>query len=64
MLRESQMPAILVELGYVSNAMEAARLATDAFRARAAQAIFRSILRYMRGETAANGIPGPGLGLK
>jgi N-acetylmuramoyl-L-alanine amidase len=41
-------PAVLVEIGYLSNAQDAARLRDPAFQNRLAQAIANGILAYMR----------------
>ena len=41
-------PAVLIELGYLSNAQDAARLADDPFRDRLAQAIADGIQAYLR----------------
>ncbi len=41
-------PAVLIELGYLSNAQDAARLADDGFRDRMAQAIADGIQTYLR----------------
>jgi N-acetylmuramoyl-L-alanine amidase len=41
-------PAVLIELGYLSNPQDAARLADDRFRDRLAQAIADGILAYLR----------------
>ncbi|MGE5549346.1 MAG: N-acetylmuramoyl-L-alanine amidase [Bacteroidota bacterium] len=60
-LRDSQIVSILIELGFLTNAQEEARLATDDFRRLASLAIFRAVTRYARGETTAGGPPGPGL---
>ncbi|MFO7311175.1 MAG: N-acetylmuramoyl-L-alanine amidase [Bacillota bacterium] len=46
-LRNTQMPAVLVELGFLSNREEEARLADPAYRWRAAEAIYRGVLRYL-----------------
>jgi len=43
-LRETQMPAVLVECGYLSNKREAARCATPAHRQKLADAIVNGIL--------------------
>jgi len=43
-LRETQMPAVLVECGYISNKREAARCATPAHRQKLADAIVNGIL--------------------
>jgi len=47
-LREAWMPAILVEVGYVSNRQEAARLAEASYRQAIAQAIAAGILASLR----------------
>ena len=60
-LRENQVLSVLIELGFLSNPAEEARLATEEFRRRAAAAIFRAITRFARGDAAATGLPGPGL---
>jgi len=60
-LRECQVPSILIELGFLSNGPEEARLATEEFHRRSALAISRAITRFARGEAAAAALPGPGL---
>ena len=47
-LREAWMPAVLVEVGYVSNRFEARRLGNSDYREAAAQAIARGIVSYVR----------------
>ena len=47
-LREAQMPAVLVEVGYVSNRSEAKRLADPSYRQRMAQAIAEGVAAYAR----------------
>jgi len=42
--RESTIPAVLLEIGFISNEEEAARLATEAYQQLAAQAIFDGII--------------------
>ncbi len=47
-LVETDGPAILIELGYLSNSQDAARLADDSFRDRLAQAIADGIEAFMK----------------
>ena len=47
-LREARMPAVLVEVGYITNRPEASRLASPAYRQSIAQAIAEGLLTYMR----------------
>ncbi|MBI4341724.1 MAG: N-acetylmuramoyl-L-alanine amidase [Candidatus Omnitrophica bacterium] len=47
-LREAWMPAVLVEVGYMSNPVEAQRLASAEYRQAAAEAIAEGILEYVR----------------
>ncbi len=47
-IRNTTMPAVLVELGFVTGAEDAPRLSDPAFRSRMAQAIVRGILQYVR----------------
>ncbi|WP_172196286.1 N-acetylmuramoyl-L-alanine amidase family protein [Saccharibacillus qingshengii] len=46
-IRETTMPAALLEIGFVSNAAEAAQLKTDAFQQRVAEAIAKGLLEYL-----------------
>ena len=48
-LRMTDMPAVLLELGFLSNGEDEARLADPAYRWRAAEAIYRGVLRYVAG---------------
>lgn len=45
-LRNTSMPGILVEMGFVSNADEAARLQSDTYRNNITQGIFSGIVKY------------------
>ncbi len=45
-LRDSPVPAVLVELGYLTNVEDEALLRTPAFRQRAAEAIARGVVRF------------------
>lgn len=47
-LREARMPAVLVEVGYVSNLSEARRLGSAEYRQAAAQSISQGIVSYVR----------------
>jgi N-acetylmuramoyl-L-alanine amidase len=47
-LRQAWMPAVLVEVGYLTNREEASRLASAAYRQEIAQAIADSIIAYFR----------------
>lgn len=47
-LRKSTIPAVLVETGFISNAIEGALLSTPEYRNRMADAIARGILRYLQ----------------
>ncbi len=45
-LRNASMPSILVEMGFVSNQQEAARLQNNAYRNQIAQGVFGGIVNY------------------
>jgi N-acetylmuramoyl-L-alanine amidase len=47
-LRDTTMPAAIVEVGFLSNPREAALLADPHYQARVAQAVYWGILRYLR----------------
>lgn len=47
-LREAWMPAVLVEVGYVTNHAEAQRLGSSAYRQAAAQSIAEGVIAYAR----------------
>ena len=49
-LRRSICPAVLVELGFMSNAVEARRLADPAYRKRLASAVARGIILFLGGK--------------
>lgn len=46
-LRENEIPAVLVEVAYLSNLDEEARLRTTAFRQRLAEAVARAVHRFL-----------------
>lgn len=50
-IRETQMPSILVELGYLSNFQEESIIMTPDFREKAALGIFQGIIDYFQGDT-------------
>jgi N-acetylmuramoyl-L-alanine amidase len=45
-LRNTSMPSILVEMGFVSNAAEAKRLQEDSYRNKVAQGVFNGLVKY------------------
>jgi N-acetylmuramoyl-L-alanine amidase len=47
-LRKTSMPAVLLELGFVTGAQDAPKLANAAYRQRLAEAITRGILQYIQ----------------
>lgn len=47
-LRKSSMPSVLVEVGFVTNRQEAAKLASPDYQSQMAQAIARGILQYIQ----------------
>jgi N-acetylmuramoyl-L-alanine amidase len=51
-LESANMPAVLIELGFLTNAEQAKLLAGDGFQATAAQAIFDAVVRYRDALTA------------
>ena len=56
-LESANMPAVLIELGYLTNAEQAKLLASDAFQATAVQAIYEAIVRFRDAYAAAGGTP-------
>ncbi len=54
-LSKAYMPAILIEVGFISNPAEARRLASPSFQDRIARGIARGILRYIRLYAQKNG---------
>ncbi len=47
-LRHTSMPAVLLEVGFVTGRQDAARLSSSSYRTRLAEAIARGILQYVR----------------
>ncbi|HEY9749702.1 MAG TPA: N-acetylmuramoyl-L-alanine amidase, partial [Allocoleopsis sp.] len=47
-LRRTSMPAVLVEVGFVTGAEDAARLSTPGYRTQMADAIARGVLQYIQ----------------
>ena len=45
-LRNTSMPSVLVETGFLTNAEEAALLKTDAYRSKIVQGIFDGVVQY------------------
>ncbi len=46
-LREQQLPAVLVECGFLSNAEEEAKLLTEEYRTKVAQSILAGVMEYL-----------------
>ncbi len=64
-LRETAMPSVLIETGYLSNKKENSFLLTDAGRAEIAQSIYGSLLNYLSKLDAKEITPsGPAKGIK
>lgn len=49
-LRNTSMPSILVEMGFISNPQEAAKLQNDSYRNRMAQGVFNGIVTYFNNQ--------------
>lgn len=47
-IRNARIPAILVEIGFVSNPSEGARLATDDYQSTVAQALAKGVMEFLR----------------
>ena len=45
-IRETKMPAVLVEMGFLTNKIEEDKLSTDEYRQLVAESIYQSILKY------------------
>jgi len=52
-LRETTIPAVLVEVGFLTNRAESEKLATAEYRAKAAQALYKGIIEVFDGYTPA-----------
>ncbi|WP_166245924.1 N-acetylmuramoyl-L-alanine amidase CwlD [Paenibacillus turpanensis] len=50
LLKESQIPSSLIEVGFLSNPEEARKLATETYQKQLAAAIYQGVLRYVSGE--------------
>ena len=44
--RETKMPAVLAEIGFLTNPAEEQKLATNAYRQKVAEALFKAIVKY------------------
>ena len=49
-LKDSKIPAVLVECGFLSNANEAEKLATDEYQDKIAWSVYTGLCKYMEGE--------------
>ncbi|QKS72387.1 N-acetylmuramoyl-L-alanine amidase [Paenalkalicoccus suaedae] len=47
-IRETTMPSVLLELGFMTNSSDAQKLRTDAYRQRSAEAIFEGLQQYFK----------------
>ncbi len=56
-LRETRMPAIITEIGFLSNVEEERLLATSEYKQRAAEGVLRSVIRYF--EESSTHLAGP-----
>jgi len=56
-LESANMPAVLIELGYLTNAEQAKLLTSEAFQATAVQAIYEAIVRFRDAFAAGGGTP-------
>ena len=54
-LRGASMPAVLIEVGFLSNRREESKLKTGSFREKLADAVSRSIMLYKRRYERTNG---------
>jgi N-acetylmuramoyl-L-alanine amidase len=54
-LRSAELPAVLVEVGFLSNEKEAKQMGTAQYQKQMANAIYQGILRYYSGETISTG---------
>lgn len=61
-LRNSPVPAILIEVGFMNHAQEAARLRNPEFQGKVAKAVVDSVIAYLRGSIAASAPPAPAAG--
>lgn len=52
-LKHTNMPAIIVEMGFISNPGEEAKLDTKQFQQKVADAIVKAVIRYKKGEKAS-----------
>ncbi|MGE5559344.1 MAG: N-acetylmuramoyl-L-alanine amidase [Bacillota bacterium] len=56
--RETKMPSVIAEIGFLSNREDEALLFTAEYRTRAAEALYRGILRFFRNEISEMYNPG------
>lgn len=49
--RNTRMPAVIVEVGFLSHAEESRRLTTPEYQERAARAILEGVVKYLQGDT-------------
>jgi len=53
-LKSAEIPSVLVEVGFLSNSLEAKKLASSTYQKQLANAIYQGILRFYSGEKLTN----------
>lgn len=61
-LRNSPVPAILLEVGFVNHAQEAARLRNPEFQRKVGKAVVDAVIAYLGGSISASAAPAGGVG--
>jgi N-acetylmuramoyl-L-alanine amidase len=53
-LKSAEIPSVLVDVGFLSNSLEAKKLASSTYQKQLANAIYQGILRFYSGEKLTN----------